>query len=187
MFFNTVWILFNKLRKKFPNLKHNCSFLDWILKKKENKTQNDRTKWCWRYTSSPVDIAKFEQYRIYGKYLSPSNHVQQQQHLFFLRFSKIDWYWTFLFIIWQQNDDEAERAHRRRTFGKSTTTTLSNDSLVEEQQGLQNCLKIFQDNVSNKFTPFIWFVYVFSLCLKLILEIYLENLFEKCVVINVNR
>lgn len=49
----------------------------------------------------------------------------------------------------QQNDDEAERAQRRRTFGKSSaSTTLSNDSLIEEQQGLQNCLKIFHDNVS---------------------------------------
>lgn len=49
------------------------------------------------------------------------------------------------------NDDEAERAIRRRTLAKSTTnlnTSLTNENLVEEQQGLQNCLKIFHDNVS---------------------------------------
>ncbi|XP_031637277.1 condensin complex subunit 2 isoform X2 [Contarinia nasturtii] len=47
----------------------------------------------------------------------------------------------------EQNDDEAERAHRRRTFGKTAAnTTLSSDSLIEEQQGLQDCLKIYHDN-----------------------------------------
>lgn len=66
----------------------------------------------------------------------------------------------FLFISFskQQNDDEAERAQRRRTFGKSmVNTTQTSDSLVEEQQGLQNCLKIFHDNVSTFF-----FLHIFS-------------------------
>lgn len=58
-----------------------------------------------------------------------------------------------IFIYQQQNDDEAERAQRRRTLGKSTAnTTQISDSLVEEQQGLQNCLKIFHDNVSISFS-----------------------------------
>lgn len=54
------------------------------------------------------------------------------------------------FISLQHNDDEAERAIRRRTLGKSSAnTTLNSDSsLVEEHEGLKNCLKIFQDNVS---------------------------------------
>lgn len=57
---------------------------------------------------------------------------------------------NFLFIgFLQQNDDEAERAIRRRTLGKTANNaSLTNDNLVEEQQGLQNCLKIFHDNVS---------------------------------------
>lgn len=76
-----------------------------------------------------------------------------------------DGFFSFFYLFgFQQNDDEAERAHRRRTFGKSTTT-LSNDSLVEEQQGLQNCLKIFQDNVS-PFILFVSFGLIFLCCVR---------------------
>lgn len=67
---------------------------------------------------------------------------------------------AFIFIasLLQQNDDEAERAQRRRTFGKaSANNPLSNESLVEEQQGLQNCLKIFHDNVSELFNQLFTF------------------------------
>lgn len=49
-----------------------------------------------------------------------------------------------------QNDDEAERAQRRRTLGKSpaASSSMSNERLDEEQQGLKKCLQIFHDNVS---------------------------------------
>lgn len=61
---------------------------------------------------------------------------------------------SFIEMIQQNvvNDDAAERVERRRTFGNSRRAP-SNDDLIEEHEELelQNCLKIFQDNVSCEF------------------------------------
>lgn len=83
-------------------------------------------------------------------------------------------FFLFISISKQQNDDEAERAQRRRTFGKSSVnTTQTSDSLVEEQQGLQNCLKIFHDNVSHFYFSICFFLHTIDLIVYSIFYIWI--------------
>lgn len=53
-------------------------------------------------------------------------------------------------ILFRQNDDEAERRASR-----ARVSLASDSSVIQHKEGLDNCLKIFNDNVSEKAAMFV--------------------------------